>query len=411
VYIRSLRVSNLRSFRTADLTFQYPGRAGGSQAAPNVNLLLGNNGAGKSSILRAIALATISPVISSSGFVPYRLVRQTPDDAPDAATIEAELLLHGQDVGAKSRRIAIEESASARIVKIRDVEQIVAPTIAEIGEHWDNIYDDRSPAFLIVGYGANRQVETPSAYDAGLRRKSRNVRYERVAGLFEEHVTLTPLGAWLPQYRRTNPGRYRQVANLINRLLPDECRFPEETASPDLPFALHGVPVPFGALSDGYRAYIGWIADLLYHICMGAPSGAKLVENRGIVLIDEIDLHLHPEWQRTVIPRLAEMLPNLQFVVTSHSPIVAGTLESSNIYVMESDETGATTAQQFNERIHGLSAEQILLSSYFNLPTTRAPAMEDELAAIARRARDGDASAALEYVRRLAAGTDDAADG
>jgi hypothetical protein len=86
---------------------------------------------------------------------------------------------------------------------------------------------------------------------------------------------------------------------------------------------------------------------------------------------------------------------------------VAGTLESSNIFVLESDETGATTAHQFNERIHGLSAEQILLSSYFNLVTTRAPAMEDELSTIAKRARSGDSGAALEYVRRLAADVSD----
>src|SRR5262249_46300521 len=96
-------------------------------------------------------------------------------------------------------------------------------------------------------------------------------------------------------------------------------------------------------------------------------------------------------------------------VVTSHSPIVAGTLESSNIFVMEleSDAAGATAAQQFGERIHGLSAEQVLLSSYFGLTTTRAPAMEDELSAIAKRARSGDTQAGLEYVRKLTTGFGD----
>src|SRR5215510_2458812 len=99
MYIRSLRVSNLRSFRSAELDFQYPGRDGGSKTAPNVNLLLGNNGAGKSSILRAIALGTIGRVMSSSGFVPYRLVRQTPAETSRAAEIEARLLLHNHDLG------------------------------------------------------------------------------------------------------------------------------------------------------------------------------------------------------------------------------------------------------------------------------------------------------------------------
>jgi predicted ATP-binding protein involved in virulence len=122
-------------------------------------------------------------------------------------------------------------------------------------------------------------------------------------------------------------------------------------------------------------------------------------------LVDEIDLHLHPEWQRTVVPRLASTLKNMQFVLTTHSPIVAGTLESSNIFVVEPDESGASVVHQYRERIHGLSAEQILLSSYFDLQTTRAESMHDELSSLAQRARDGDQSAAVEYMRRLARGS------
>ena len=136
---------------------------------------------------------------------------------------------------------------------------------------------------------------------------------------------------------------------------------------------------------------------------MGCPSGTKLVDNRGIVLVDEIDLHLHPEWQRTVIPGLSEILPNLQFVVTSHSPIVAGTLESRNIYVMEDDPTGTVEAKKYDERIHGLTAEQILESSYFGLTSTRDSNAIKELVSLSKRVRQRDPDAALALLKQLSA--------
>lgn len=401
MYIQSLAISNLRCFRNATLMFQYPERADGA-ALPNINLVLGNNGGGKSTVLRAIALALLSPVIANSGFRPYRLVRRAPGDPVEAAEIDAQVLLHGPDLDVKDKSLIRQERVTARIRRIRDSERMDGPP--EVAAYWDNMYDDRSPAFFVVGYGASRRVENSSSFDASLRAKSRQLRYQRVASLFEEQVTLTPLGAWLPQLRSENPGRYKQVIHLINDLLPPECRFQEAQEDGEFVFEHRGSPVPFAALSDGYRAYISWITDLLYHVLLGAPSGAKLRENRGIVLVDEIDLHLHPEWQRTVVPRLAAALPNLQFVLTTHSPIVTGTLQAENIFVSEPDDTGASAVHQLRERVHGLSAEQILLSSYFNLETTRAPAAEDELTQLARAARAGDPNVAVAYLRKLAEG-------
>jgi predicted ATPase len=405
MYVRRLTIEQLRCFEHAELALQYPGREDGAAVLPNVNLLLGNNGAGKTTVLRAVALAILSPVIQSAGFRPYRLVRRAPGKRAKFAEARAEVELHAQDLGGKGGgkgEATVVEDVATRIEVIRDDERVAGAT--DPTGHWESMFAERSPAFLLVGYGASRRVESASRFDESVRARSRLLRYERVAGLFEEGVTLTPLGAWLPRMRSENPGRHKQVVDLINELLPDECRFSAETERDDFLFELRGVPVPFAALSDGYRAYIGWITDLLYHVTMGAPSGAKLVENRGVVLVDEIDLHLHPEWQRTVVPRLSAALPNLQFVLTTHSPIVAGTLSSRSIFVMEVDENGASTVVQYEENVHGRSAEQILLSPYFNLETTRAPEMEDELASLSKRARSGDKEASLEFMRRLREG-------
>jgi hypothetical protein len=88
----------------------------------------------------------------------------------------------------------------------------------------------------------------------------------------------------------------------------------------------------------------------------------------GIVIVDEIDLFLHPEWQRRVIEQVATTFPHLQFCFSSHSPLVAGTLEPENIFVLD-----AHKIEQYREDIYGLTPNQILTSSYFGLRSTRAP--------------------------------------
>ncbi len=368
-------------------------------------------------MLKAIALSVLSPVVQQSGFVPYRLVRRSATDnysqlsktnlegfKESDAEVRARVLIHDQDLGqytAKNRSPFL----TLEIRRNKDVESLLAGNEGE-GPHlpfgyWEQMYDDKSSAFLVVGYGASRRVEDSDRIDLSARRKARLLRYERVAGLFENHISLVPLASWLPNFRKENPGRHKQVVNLINRLLPEGASFAGELEQGEYLFEINGTKAPFGALSDGYRAYIGWIADLLYHICMGAPKGAKLVDNRGIVLVDEIDLHLHPEWQRSVIATIAETLPNLQFVFTTHSPIVAGSVNKENIFVMETTSDGASVVKQYDERIYGLNAEQVLLSSYFNLKTTRATAFVDELQTLTLQAGKGDLHAALAFMEKL----------
>lgn len=410
MYVNSIKIENLRCFENAEIHFQHSARI--EAAAPelkNINLLLGTNGAGKTTTLTAIALALLSPVITQSGYVPNHLVRRTgaKKDKGRDAKVTAEVILHPQDVSPAHLpdKSAVQmKNLTTRVRRFGDTEKLESEQDSKGREIWEEMYYQESPAFLLVGYGATRTiVDAENFFES-----KKLLRYQRVAGLFEPQVVLRPLASWLPKFKEKNPGRYKQVVNLINRLLPDEAAFAGHFEKGEYLFEFGKAKVPFGALSDGYRAYIGWIADLLYHICMGAPRGNKLIDNYGIVLVDEIDLHLHPEWQRTVISRISTTLPNLQFVFSTHSPIVAGSLHKENIFVMETGASGASTIHQYQEPIYGLDAEQVLLSSYFNLDTTRAPGFIDELQRLSKKATIDDPGAALALMQKLSGQSADA---
>lgn len=395
MYIKSLHVTNLRCFAHAELNFQYPGLDSSLAQLPNVNLLLGNNGAGKTTVLMAIALSTLSPIIEGAGYVPYHLIRY----GNESATVEAEVILHAQDLEDSFSSAEGTHRFRTKVVGRRDYEQLAGTRDAD--ETWTGIYDDVSPAFFLAGYGATRRVETSESFDPASQRKSRRLRYQRVAGLFEDHIALTPLAAWLTQLTTRSPSRVQEIEKLFNKLLPEGTQLDVKGGDGDILFSQDGVRVPFGAMSDGYRAYIGWVGDLLYQLhTIGNPK-QKLAELRGVVLVDEVDLHLHPEWQRYVAHTLSTTLPHIQFVLTTHSPIVTGTLTDVNIFVMDREPSGASTVRQLEEKVYGLTADQVLLSSYFNLKTSRAPGAEKELREIARRAWTGDSSAAAEFLKKL----------
>ena len=363
---------------------------------PNVTLLLGDNGSGKTTILRAIAASAFGPAARDL-LRDSSLVRH----GENTARIFAKLLLHQQDQ-AQGERIDSDIELNRRGERL-DVQ--LGSLLFE--QFWGPVYESENDAFFVVGYGATRRVERLDTYDSGAR--SRAARDLRVQSLFEEAFSLIPLGSWLPGLASRNPGRYKQVEHLLNALLaPGHYRFSGEQAkNGDYVFYWGDMPVPFQSLSDGYRAFVGWVADLLYHVCFGCPPGRKLIESQGIVLVDEIDLHLHPKWQMQVVKTVAKALPKMQFVFTSHSPLVAGSLEWMNIITLKvGTKTNRTVAKWLKQSIHGLDADQILLTDFFGLKTTIAPAKHRQLDEITDRIRSGDKNAPLQLIREMSSGTE-----
>ena len=239
----------------------------------------------------------------------------------------------------------------------------------------------------------------------GSRKSNSFDRAQRVQSLFEEAYSLLPLANWLPAMKKSNPGRHKQVCTLINKLMgKGHYSFTGEMEEGEYLFERGGLHVPFPALSDGYRAFLGWVGDLLYHVCLTAPSGKRLDENCGIVMVDEIDLHLHPKWQMTVLHTLASELPKIQFIATSHSPLLVGSLEWMNIIVMEAGPKQSSVAKRIDLPIHGLDADQVLLTDYFGMATTRTPSQATRLAKLSQKATKGDEESAKLLLKELTSG-------
>lgn len=102
-------------------------------------------------------------------------------------------------------------------------------------------------------------------------------------------------------------------------------------------FFADGRELPFSQLSDGYRTVLGMVADLAYRAAvLNAHLGAAAArETTGVVLVDEIDLHLHPNWQRRILTELQRAFPRIQFIVTTHSPFIVQSLAPEAVLNLE----------------------------------------------------------------------------
>ena len=406
VYAKSIAIYGFKCFGKAEIDFHYPGGPDKDELEhPNVNLILGDNGGGKSSVLRAIAIAALAPALINGGLVPYRLVRR---DAKGGVASNSLVKLLGILDDLERPHSKPQKKGSDRPYEFlarlkanprRQIDQLSLESTPE-NPISELIYDDFSPAFFVVGYGATRRVESadfsPSSED-----KRRARRYQRIASLFEDHVALRPLKSWFPMLPDTSK---TEVIELLARALPDNISFNGTLEDDDYVFFFDGIPTPFPALSDGYKAFIGWLSDLIGHMT-SVREGRRLEDLSGIVLVDEIDLHLHPSWQRDVVARLSRTFPKLQFVFTSHSPLVAASVQSKNVIVTGNDEEGLPTLNRMNETLYGRSIEAVLMSPYFGLESLRPPAARaatDALAAKVSTKPGGDVDAAEAFLKQLA---------
>lgn len=153
--------------------------------------------------------------------------------------------------------------------------------------------------------------------------------------------------------------------------------FITHTATPDIPLNIQ-------QLSDGYRTMLALVMDLARRMALAAQKYKNEIKNAldypAIVLIDEVELHLHPAWQQRVLPSLLEIFPNTQFIVTTHSPQVISSIEPKHLRILSqnrvslpSSSTYGAESQRVLEEVFGVTARyseneaKKTLDAYFEL--------------------------------------------
>jgi predicted ATP-binding protein involved in virulence len=148
------------------------------------------------------------------------------------------------------------------------------------------------------------------------------------------------------------------VRKSLEKVLPNFTDFSVRRNPLRMEVIKEGKKLIINQLSDGEKCLIALVGDLARRMVIANPTRNNPLEGNGIVLIDEIDLHLHPKWQRNIIPRLTKVFPNCQFIISTHSPHVINHVQPENIFLLDQTPEGIVASHP--SKSYGNNANRIL---------------------------------------------------
>ena len=198
-----------------------------------------------------------------------------------------------------------------------------------------------------------------------------------------------------PDYRDKQLEAVRQA---ISSLIPNFTKLRVRRFPLRMTLQKDGEELIVNQLSDGEKCLLAMVGDLARRLAIANPSLENPLDGFGVVLIDEIELHLHPKWQREIIPALTRTFSKCQFIVTTHSPQVISQIKPQGIYILEKTNDGIIAKRP--ESSYGRDSNQIL-EDLMDVPE-RPQEIKDPLLELFRLIDEGNLEAAKELRRELA---------
>ena len=399
MYVQRIVIENVKSFgisedasddASIELDLERPD---GTYAGWTV--LAGRNGAGKSTFLQAVALAMAGPEAARTLNESWaNWIRQ----GASSGYVAVNLLVHAADAFVDRGRTPVNSTFWASL-QWRASESGPEPVMSpQSFRGWSVRTAERGPwgenpsGWLVVGYGPFRRVSSASGDAVRLMTAPGHVA--RLVSLFREDASLAESVRWLESIyvRRLERGKEwaqleADVIRLLNSgLLPDGFVV-ERIDSEGLWIRQGDILLPLRELRDGYRTVAALILDIVRHVFLSygsldlitGPDGTVHIPHAGVVLIDEIDAHLHVSWQQRIGFWLKDHFPQMQFIVSTHSPFICQAADARGLIRLPSPDDPGPPRHVSDELFLSItrgSADEATMSELFGLDHTHSPQSE-----------------------------------
>jgi predicted ATP-binding protein involved in virulence len=359
MFLQRLVLNNVRSIEHIEISF-----AKTQKDVRKWTFILGENGCGKSTILRSIAL-----LLAGSEALPELL--GNPDswirNGKDECSIHADLI----NKEGETRSVDLKLKRGQSLFETFEHNRETLRVLDEALKHTTRNY-------LVIGYGVSRRLNSDKNLSS-TGNSFRNPRAGSVATLFNPDATLNSLEQWAMDLDYQTSGKgLNLVKSTLNDFLPGVDFDQIDKQNRQLLFKTADGIVPLSYLSDGYQNVVSWCGDLLYRVTQVFKDHKKPFEARGLLLIDEIDLHLHPLWQRKLVDFLTKKLPNFQIVTTTHSAMTVHQAGEGELFVLRREKPKSSPILiPYEGAPRNLKLHQLLVSPIFGLETSDSLRVEE----------------------------------
>lgn len=394
MYVKSLVLENLKAFSRLEFDFERPdgGYAGWT-------VLVGGNGSGKSTLLKTIALGLMGPEVGrqclghTAGWIRQGGRRATAE-LQIAWDAEADIFRNGGKVPVNPFPAGVRwlfETEQSEVAVFRTLEKRVGNVRIKTAERGP--WAANPQGWFSAGYGPWRRLSGGSS--ESMSYMARGGVFGRHATLFREDAALNESEEWLRvQHSRWLEGNRPELQTLLegakallgDDLLPHGMQVDKITVDQVFVRDRSGIQLPMRDISDGCRSVYATILDIVHglfevygteQLITRDPQGRWVVNHPGVVIIDEIEAHLHPAWQQKIPDWLKTHFPRIQFLVGTHSPLIAQAADPNGIFVLPLQDDlerqpRRLTPEEY-EKIRLRKAEKTLLGIAFGLKDSRAP--------------------------------------
>ena len=360
MFLKEIELTNFKCHEKLYLSFE---NVVSNHPIRKTTFLLGENGTGKSAMLKAIALVTAgSSALGDLMGVSDEWIKNGKNFCEIAATLTTA---DGDD-----REIKL------RIDKGFQLRDIIAQNTDSL-ELIDRAITHADRNYFVIAYGASRRLNRDSQFSRSGSDFS-SPRSQNIQSLFNPDAALVSLNNWAIDLDYTGKGDgLKTVKRALDAFLVDNVKFKTiDKEKKQLIFSTPDGDVPLNQLSDGYQNVAAWVGDLMYRINENFKNFNDPLKARGLLLIDEVDLHLHPKWQRHLHTFLLNKLPNFQVISTTHSPLTAQQADESELYAFRRERKKVELIP-FKGAPNKMLLHQILMSPVFGMQTDESLKVEE----------------------------------
>ena len=365
MFLKSIKLKNFRCFSNHELSFVDDDSDNKKESIRKTTVLLGDNGTGKSNLLKAIGLVT-------AGRDALAELLDEPKSWIQVGKRFCQLDAILRTATGEERQVFLRIEEKDTVSKVLDRAKKSLTELNEALEHTNRNY-------FVLAYGASRRLNV----NRGHRTRSsdyNHVRARSVSTLFNPDATLNPIESWAMDMDYL---KNRGAMNVISKVMSEFLRGVEfskiDKKKGQLIFKTPFGTVPMSQLSDGYQNVAAWIGDMLHQITETFDDYKAPLKTSGLLLIDEVDLHLHLRWQRDLLAFLRRKLPNFQVVATTHSPITAQQANENELHYLERHGK-SLKLHQFTGVPKELLLHQLVMSDAFGLVSDESVVLEKKKA-------------------------------